>query len=437
MTPTMAGGPVAGQASQPAGEPAGGPAPESVDATGSPRRRWRRVMIPSVVLTAVLLLAVLGVAVRLSPPPRVAVRAAAAAPVVAPGSAPSLPWPAAGEAAVSVPAVGFAARSGPERPVPVASLTKLMTAWVILRDHPLSHGEPGPTVTMTATDVADYVFRNASDQAGVQVVAGETLTERQLLEGLIVRSAGNLADTLARWDAGTIAAFVAKMNAAARGFGMSHTRFVDATGFDPGSMSTAGDLLELAAALMAEPSFATIADMPSITLPVAGFLYSYTPLVGTQGVVGVKSGLTQAAGGCDVLALATAVDGRPLLVLAAVTGQDGPDVLAQAGSIALGLARAAASGVRPVRVLRRGELVGFASSAGDRVRVVATAPASVLAWAGRSVVARLRVTDRPVGGAAAGTVIAQSVVTSGRQRIAVPARLAGNLPTPSLAKRLF
>jgi len=386
----------------------------------------------------VLLLAALAAIVRVtSSSSRVEVLAVPSEPVVARGVAPSLPWPATGEAAVSVPAVGFTAQSGPEPPVPVASLTKLMTAWVILRDHPLAFGEVGPTITMTATDVADFELGNQTDQAGVQVALGEALTERQVLEGLVVRSANNLANTLARWDAGTIPAFVAKMNAAARAFGMSHTTFVDANGFDPGSRSTARDLLTVAAALMSNPSFAAMADLPSVSLPVAGLLYSYTPLVGTEGVIGVKSGFTQAAGGCDVLALSTTVGGRPVTVLAAVTGQEGPDVLAQAGSIALQLARVAASGVLPVRVVSRGELVGIVSSGGARVRVVAAAPASVLAWAGRSVVTSLQVTDPPNGGAGVGTVIGESVVEAGHQRVAVPVRLAGNLPAPSLAQRLF
>ena len=75
---------------------------------------------------------------------------------VVPGAAPALPWPSTGQGAVAVPSIGFAAQSGPESPVPVASLTKMTTALVILSDHPLPAGSAGPVITVTPADVAEY-----------------------------------------------------------------------------------------------------------------------------------------------------------------------------------------------------------------------------------------------------------------------------------------
>ena len=71
---------------------------------------------------------------------------------------PNLPWPATGQGAVSLPALGYAAQSGPEPPVPVASLTKMTTALVILHDHPIAAGASGPSVTVAAPDVAEYEY---------------------------------------------------------------------------------------------------------------------------------------------------------------------------------------------------------------------------------------------------------------------------------------
>ncbi len=96
--------------------------------------------------------------------------------------------------------------SGPEQPVPVASLTKLMTAYVVLHDHPLAPDEAGPTITVTQADVVDYDTDTVDDDANAQVALGERLTERQVLSGLLVHSADNYADLLARWDAGSIPA---------------------------------------------------------------------------------------------------------------------------------------------------------------------------------------------------------------------------------------
>ena len=128
------------------------------------------------------------------------------APTVHVASSPvALPWPTTGQAAVAVPSVGIDVTSGPETPVPIASLTKMMTAYIILHDHPVPVGQNGPGITMGQPDVDDFDNDTVEDEANAQVTVGEVLTERQLLEGLLVHSANNFADTLARWDAGSIA----------------------------------------------------------------------------------------------------------------------------------------------------------------------------------------------------------------------------------------
>ncbi|MGC8463606.1 MAG: D-alanyl-D-alanine carboxypeptidase family protein [Acidimicrobiales bacterium] len=244
------------------------------------------------------------------------------------GTRPVLPWPATGQAAVAVPALGFAAQSGPEQPVPIASLTKLTTAVVVLRDHPMPVGGPGPTITMTPADVAAYDRDLAGDQSTVPVSVGERLTEWQLLEALLTQSANNVAYALAVWDAGTQAAFVAKMNALASSLSMTGSHFVDASGVARGSVSTAADTLKVAAAGMAIPAFRAVVAMPVVTLPLLGRAANLVPEVGTRvdgvPVVGVKSGFTAEAGGCLVLAARVAVGERTVTVLAAVLGQPYP-----------------------------------------------------------------------------------------------------------------
>ena len=86
----------------------------------------------------------------------------------------------------------------------------------------------------------------------------EQITEAQVLGGMLVHSADNYADLLATWDAGSIPAFVAKMNATAARLGMDHSHFADASGVNPGSESTASDLLKVAALDMADPTFASM-----------------------------------------------------------------------------------------------------------------------------------------------------------------------------------
>ena len=68
----------------------------------------------------------------------------------------SLPWTKNGQSAIAVPSVGIDVQSGPEQAVPIASLTKMMTAYIILRDHPLTVGQNGPSITITQADLNDY-----------------------------------------------------------------------------------------------------------------------------------------------------------------------------------------------------------------------------------------------------------------------------------------
>jgi D-alanyl-D-alanine carboxypeptidase (penicillin-binding protein 5/6) len=276
------------------------------------------VLLAVAVAVAAALAAVLQVT-RALPAPRVATSVASS--VTVPGGAPALPWPGVGQAAVSVPSVGYAASSGPDTPVPIASLTKMTTAVLVLHDHPIPPGAPGPGVTMGPADVAFYEHAIATDQSNVPVQVGEILTERQLLEGLMNQSANNFAYTLADWDAGSQAAFVAKMNALAALLGMTATHYVDASGYQPQSVSSAVDVLKVAAFGMAMPTFAEVVSLATVTLPIVGTVHNIVAEVGQDGVVGVKSGFTTAAGGCMVLAAYRTVAGQPVLVLSSVTGQ--------------------------------------------------------------------------------------------------------------------
>ena len=247
-----------------------------------------------------------------------------AAAAVVPGTTPSLPWPAKGQGAVVVPSLGYAAQSGPESPVPVASLTKMTTAVVILRDHPLPPGSDGPAIPVTSADIAEYDSELKNDESSVAIQVGETITERQMLEGLLLASANDLAYTLATWDAGSLPAFVAKMNSLAASLGATNTHYVDASGYDPDSVSAAADVLKVASAAMAIPAFAEIVAMPEATIPLAGTVHNVVTEVGTNGVVGVKSGYTSEAGACLVLAADRVIGGRTLLVIEAVLGQPTP-----------------------------------------------------------------------------------------------------------------
>jgi D-alanyl-D-alanine carboxypeptidase (penicillin-binding protein 5/6) len=402
------------------------------------RRRGRRALVALLVLVLVVVAAGLFATVRLSAAdPAPTVTSVVDRTVTLPSNPVNLPWPQTGQAAVAIPSVGVVTASAPEQAQPVASLTKLMTAYVILHDHPLKLGQLGPSITVTQADVDDYNEDTVSDNSNAQVAVGEQIPEVQVLGGLLIHSADNYADLLARWDAGSEAAFVAKMNADAAKLGMTQSHFADPSGVAAGSQSTPYDLLKVTSLDMTDPVFASLVQQSSITLPVAGTISTYTPLLGVDGVIGVKSGFTTAAGGCDVLAIVRPVHGVPTLLLAAVTGQQGPAVLAQAGLHALALAAAMAPAVSSTAMIHRGQVVAHVSEAGHTVMARGTVPVSLLTWPGAKATLVFHpdphLTDRARRGAMAGTVD----ITLGTQHAVVPVRLQQDVPRPTMLQRLF
>ena len=179
-------------------------------------------------------------------------------------------WPADGVSAADISGFGVVAGPGATRPVPIASVAKVMTAYVILHDHPLPAGGSGPDITVQPSEAAAYPSQVRDGDSLVPVAAGEMLTERQALEALLLPSADNMAWILARWDAGSQAAFAARMNATARRLGMTGTSYTDPSGLDPSTTSTAADQVRLGMAAMRVPVLAAIAAMPTAVVPVAG-----------------------------------------------------------------------------------------------------------------------------------------------------------------------
>jgi D-alanyl-D-alanine carboxypeptidase (penicillin-binding protein 5/6) len=227
-----------------------------------------------------------------------------------------------------------------------------MTAYVILHDHPLSEDGSGPDITVQPSEAAAYPSQARDGDSLVPVAAGETLTERQALEALLVPSADNVAWILARWDAGSQAAFVARMNATARRLGMTGTSYTDPAGLDRSTVSTAADQVRLGMAAMRVPALAAIVAMPTAFIPVAGVVRNYNTLLGEDGIAGLKTGSTQAAGGCVLIAAWQQASGRKTLIVAATFGQPGtaqtilPNALNAGHMLVLALDRALGAGRR-------------------------------------------------------------------------------------------
>ncbi|HLI53858.1 MAG TPA: hypothetical protein VKU88_06005 [Acidimicrobiales bacterium] len=352
------------------------------------------------------------------------------------GTPPSLPLPPSGESLVSVQGLGTIAARNPDQAVPIASITKVMTAYIILHDHPLASGAAGPSISIDASDVAAYKAAAAQQQSVIPVSAGETLTERQALEGLLIPSANNMANVLARWDAGSETAFVAKMNSEAAALGLSKTHFADASGLNPSSVSTASDLVTLANDAMADPTFAAIVAMPQVTLPVAGLEYNFDYDLGHDGIVGVKTGSDGAAGGCFLFEARQRAAGHQVTIVGAVLGQGGASPLITALSAAEKLVSAAAASLSNETLVSQGQRFGRVSAPwGQSVPVVAARSVSLFGWPGLAVPVRLEggsLHGDPAAGDRLGTLTASGV----GQKVSVPLDAGATLPGPTAGWRL-
>jgi serine-type D-Ala-D-Ala carboxypeptidase (penicillin-binding protein 5/6) len=235
-------------------------------------------------------------------------------------------WPIGGQGAY-VLGDGRPAVSPHEQPVPIASVAKVMTAYLVLKHYPLDEGNSGPRFVVSEDDVVDTETRRSDGQSVVDVRAGEQLSERDALMAILLPSANNVAMLVARQVSGSVPSFVAEMNRTAHALGMSHTTYTDPSGYDDGTVSTAADQLRLAQVAAKDETLAAMMATRSYAVPVAGEVTNTNALLGQDGFVGMKTGSDDAAGGCLMFRAVwpTASGNRSLIGV--VLGQRGDNLI--------------------------------------------------------------------------------------------------------------
>jgi D-alanyl-D-alanine carboxypeptidase (penicillin-binding protein 5/6) len=400
-------------------------------------RIMRRLAVGFVVLLVLAL--VVGGAVQWLRPVSQPALGALVTPIRIPGPDPSLPWPATGEAAMAVQGLGTFGQGRDTEPAPIASLAGVLTAYVVLKDHPISPGgDSGPTIPVTSQTLSAYQDGSAAGEPEVTVAAGETLTELNALEGLLVDSGNDMATLLANWDAGTTPAFVNKMELTATSLGLSHTRITDPSGADPGTVSTPGDLIRLGEAVMRIPVFSQIVSLGEASVPLAGLRYNPNFDLNRDGIVGIAAGSDTATNGCYLFAAQKSVNGQTITLYGAVLGQSGPNgpdtAAVDAGDA---LVRAALGAITAVPVFPAGHVVGELSAQwGASAPVMVAEPVNVIGWPGLrvAVTARLDTLTMPL---AAGSRIGVLQIRQGSHVITEALKSTASLSGPSASWRLF
>ena len=383
-----------------------------------------------------MLVVAIGTWNYVQPVPAVAATSFHPAEIAIAGTPPSLPWSSVGSGAVGASDLGLIATSGDAAPVPTASLAKVMTAMVVLADKPLATGDSGPILVMTDRDVAIYQADAAQQQSVVPVTAGERLTEFEALQALLIPSGNNIAETLADWDAGSVPAFVAKMNARAAALHLTHTTFVDPAGLSTQTVSTPTDLLAMGIAGMQQAVLAQIVGLPQATLPVAGTVYNVNSALGQSGIVGIKTGSGLNLGASFLFAADATIDGRQLTLYGCVMGQPTLDAAFTEAEALVGSLRDA---LRVRQVIAVYDVVGAYQTAwGGNSVLEATKGVMLVEWPGMILHQRLDAktvaVDGPVpSGMSGGTLH----VALGDQLVDVPLVTEGSLDPPGTAWRLF
>ncbi|MFB8755762.1 D-alanyl-D-alanine carboxypeptidase [Streptomyces nigra] len=349
-----------------------------------------------------------------------------------------IPWPAQGQAALDVDGIGSFGSSGDQKPVPIASVAKVMTAYLILREHPLKSGAQGPKIKI---DQAAEDQSKAGQESTVDVTEGDSISQREALESILIASANNVARLLARWDAGSEKDFVAKMNATAEKLGMTNTTYTDPSGLNNTTVSTAVDQVKLAKAAMKEPAFREVAAMMSYD-DYKGVNHSnWNQLVGKNDVVGIKTGTTTSALGNLVFAAKKEVGGETRTIVGAVVRQPagGPENTILSAALYGGdqLIRAAQGALEPATVLKKGDVVGYVDDGlGGRTPVVATKDVTAVGWAGLKVKLTFAPDEVPHT-AKAGTEVGTLTVGDGTSgAVKIPVALKTDLTEPGFTDKL-
>jgi D-alanyl-D-alanine carboxypeptidase (penicillin-binding protein 5/6) len=273
-------------------------------------------------------------------------------------------WPASGSAAIGlVEANGSVSCrvNGSDVVRPTASVAKIITALVLSR----KITDENSVITLNESDVLIYNQIVAAGGSNLLVHAGEKLTFREILEGILIVSADNLADSMANKIFGDFAKYKSAAEDFLRENGLTATTIgTDASGLDAGTVSTPSDLCKLTALALKNPLIAEIMGESSKTISTGQSLVNTNKTLGTNGILMGKTGHTDSAGYNLVVAAKTGDQ----TVVSVVLGQS--SYSAVFGGTETLVANAGKNIIS--RKISAGQVVGFAkNSAGEQIELVA------------------------------------------------------------------
>ena len=346
---------------------------------------------------------------------------------------PPLTFPEYGASAIgAVGYPGVLASGGSVDALPIASISKVITALVILEAKPLAVGESGPDIVFGDADVQFYDAQVAQNGSVAPVYSGQVLTQRNAMNVMLVTSANNYAESLASWAFGSQQAFVQAATGWLERAGLASTAIVEPTGVSPGNVSTSDDLVELGRIALADPVVAEIVATSSIDIPELGIIENTNSLLGITGVDGIKTGTLDEAGSCLLFSQDYLVGDTTVTLVGVVLG--GPDRETIDAAIQSLLAQADA-GFQAVTLVEEGQqFATYDTEWGDESAAVAASTLSVVVWSATPITVVSSPEDVQL--ADAGAPVGSLRFTVGDRTLEVPLELSSTIDDPGALWRL-
>lgn len=341
-------------------------------------------------------------------------------------------WPEDGSAAIGMDGYVKANYNG-DAIAPTASIAKVITALMVLDAKPLRLGEVGETITITAQDAALYEHARSTGQSNLSVSEGQTITEYQALQGMMMVSSNNLAYTLAAWAFGSQDDYIVAANNWLAQNGLTDTKVNDASGFSPNTVSTANELVRLAMIANDNDVLREIFSTKTAQFPGVGEIKNTNLLLDIDGIYGLKTGYTPEAGNNLLFMSEVKVNGVTKSIAGVVLGQKE----GQLNDAVRALNTSSRDGIGEVVIFPQGTLVGTINSGwGDQTEVVLSSPLSMIGWKddlanGREISITIDDGISP-GGTAAGSTVGK--IKSGSAEVSLITK--GAISEPALMWRI-
>lgn len=316
---------------------------------------------------------------------------------------------------------------------PMASISKVITALVILNAKPLGAGEAGPTITFDRDDFKLYDKYYVLGATIAAMPTGSSMSLHDALEMMLVISASNYAEAVSTWAFGSQIAFLRAARDWLGANGMSGTTIVEPTGIDPRNTSTPSDLIQLGRLAMADPAVAEIVGMTATDIPGVPAQRTTNDLLGVDGIVGIKTGTLEETG--SNLLFRAVVDvgiDQPLTLTGVILGgftHESVDLDVKA------LIASIQAGFHDVPLGTRGQQIGTYQTAwGESAAIVLGRDAGIHTWSDTPVDVAFDVDSLTTG--EAGDEVGEVTWTAGPTTVTVPLELADDIDPPDAWWRL-